>query len=395
MNESLSPTPDQDQSRRQFMRWLERVQQGTGDDAVATTATAEVQAVRQTIDSVDPPAAAAPTVEAIPVGDPQQVRELSPSILGCYHVIDGHSELSGCTLEPRPLLRVTSEVDAGHVHHRWFGGDGQPLDADLIERLGLTDLAPCDERLRASDAPVVRHWIDAALQGQTTSPWLAATIVWCRWASGAVAFRFGNGAEGRCNFAGWAIDFVHGSQRPEKFRCAASGEESFEVLALADGTVTVPQAVARCEATGTLTLISKLKPCEVSGSRVLGDLLVQCPISGLWALPDRLERCLWCGRQVVAGRIEQQLCSDCRGGQEIASDDALLAGLIADNRALSRYGHWRGWRDQAVAVLVGRRWLGGQIAIVYDRQQNRIRQTARRGRFSPRWTVQGAVDGSV
>lgn len=382
MNQLLPPTPDQDQSRSQFMQWLQEAQQGSGDEEVRT--------------------ADMSTVEAIPVGDPQQVRELSPSILGCYQVVDGHSELSGCTLEPRPLLRVTSEVDAGHVHHRWFGGDGQPLAADLIERLGLTDLAPCEERLRASDAPVVRHWIDAALQGQAVDaseqgggssvdggalPWLAATIVWCRWASGAVAFRFGNGAEGRCNFAGWAIDFVQGYQRPEKFRCAASGEESFEVLALADGTVTVPQAVARCEATGTLTLISKLKTCEVSGSRVLGDLLVQCPISGLWALPDRLETCAWCGRQVVAGRIDQQLCSDCRGGQAIDSDDALLAGLIADNRGLSRYGHWRGWRDGAVAVLVGRRWLGGQIAIVYDRQQNQIRQTARRGRFGQRWTV--------
>ncbi|QEG43855.1 hypothetical protein [Roseimaritima ulvae] len=397
MNESLSPTPAQDQSRHQFLRWLERAQQGSAALATADSPTvpaaAKAVASSGSLESGEPAAPAGPaTVEAIPLGDPQQVRELSPSILGCYHVTAGHSELSGCTLEPRPLLRITWDAEGGQVQHRWYGGDGQPLAAELIERLGLKELEPCEERLRANDAPMVRRWIAAALQTDSGAvgaapDWLAATVVWCRWASGAVAFRFGNGAEGRSNFAGWAIDFVQGYQRPEKYRCSASGEESFEVLALDDGTVTVPQAVGRCEQSGTSTLLSNLKTCEVSGRQVLADRLAQCPISGLWALPDQLECCVLCGRAVAPGRIESQVCSDCRGGRDIDPDDSLLAGLLAADGSFARYGHWRGWRDEAVAVLIGRRWLGGQLAILYDRQQARVRQVARSGRFSQRWTV--------
>ncbi|WP_153559056.1 hypothetical protein [Roseimaritima sediminicola] len=343
-------------------------------------------------------------VEAVPVGDPQQVREVSGSILDCYRVCDGHSELAGCTLEPRPLLRLTRRTSGDEIRHDWFGGDGQTLEPELIPRLGLDRLRRCEPRLRRGDEPVARQWIataaravvpiDAAGQARRRADadarWLAATVVWCRWASGTVAFRFGNAAVGRCSFAGWAIDFLHGRERPEKYRCPITGYRSYDLLMLGDGTLTVPAAVAVCQATEQTCWKTELEHCEVSGARVREECLVTCPITGRRALPGALKRCSWCERlvvpeQVAAGADRGPCCRDCREAEPLAEADPLLRQVLTTHPAWARYRRWRGWEDAERAVLIGQRW-GGQLVVLWDRQQKNVRKYGKRGRFTRRWT---------
>ena len=357
------------------------------------------------IDPFDQPQShSAQWLEAIPEGDPQQVRELSPAILGTYQVIDGHSELAGCTLDPRPFLRLSlaADADAAAVCHRWFGCDGQPVEASLFERLHLSHIVSCDPRLRRNDAPMVRQWIETSLAslqdssalleqhdpfGSNSSPeLLAATITWCRWAEGTVAFRFRNGASARTSFEGWAADFVNGNQRPEPFACEESGAAGYKVMALDDQTVTVPQAVARCEVTGQTTLAVRLVGCAVTGKKVLPEQLVACPITHRKVLPDVLQTCRWCDRQVLPEQWSDAICADCRDGSPIAADDSVLKELLAKHPQWKSFHRWKGWRDADSAVLFASR-LRGEIAIVWDCAEHRIRKLAKRGRFRREWQI--------
>ena len=340
--------------------------------------------------------------EATPAGDVQHVRDLSPSILGAYQVRQGHVELAGCTLEPRPFLRLTfpaSQPD--RLHHRWFGGDGQPLEAELTRRLGLTQLQPAAARLRDGDGAMIQQWIEAALAacqaaGQSelieAGRLLAATVAWCRWASGKVAISFTSGQRVEIPFEGWAIEFRTNRLLPLPYCCAESGLASHHLCALDDGTVTVVEALGRCEESGVETLAARLGTCEVTGRRVLKERMVCCPISGKPMLPREAARCQWCDRRVAPDQLQDGRCGDCRHGAPIAvpRDDRLLQQLVTQQPALARYTRWRGWRNEQVAVLIGARW-GGEVVVICDAPSGRIRRQAHRGRLLRRWHWQPAV----
>ncbi|QDS96735.1 hypothetical protein FF011L_55480 [Roseimaritima multifibrata] len=347
--------------------------------------------------------------EAIPVNDPQQVRELSPSILGAYQVSKGHQEFSGCTLDPRPFLglRFSAVEDENlSADWKWFGGDGMPVSESLIRKLGFDSHQPCDARLRAGDTPMVERWrkiavdqlaserlienpSDGATQASSSEALLGqdpeTVILWCRWASGTVAFRFDNGASARIPFAGWASDFVSKRQKPDPFRCPETGITGYELVALDSQTVTVSAAVGICQASQIATLISRLETCEISGKRVLPEFLSVCAISGRKAITDLLESCQWCQRQVVPSQISGHRCSDCREGEPIAGNDPLLVALLKKHPEWEKYGNWRGWRDAERAVLVGKSWRGG-LAVICDPREQTVLRVAHRGPLRRQWT---------
>lgn len=394
MTGSLRSTERLQQSRPAFEQWLACFH--TAPQSQATGAKSLLVAVGKQ-----------PLLEAVPADDPQQVREISAAILDRYRVDRGHDELSGCTLDPRPFLRLTVAAADECVRHVWFGADGRPIETELRDRLHLQQLVPCEPRLRSADADTVQQWIAAARGDETAMPQrdtgarnadfsdalLAATVVWCRWAEGTVAFRFDAGFSAQITFSGWAADFLHRRTTPPPFVCAESQLAGYHLHALADGTVTVHEAIAQCEVSGAETLACRLVTCPHSGRRVLPDHLITCPITQQALLPDAMQRCSWCDRQVAATEIDAGRCSGCRKGTPIAPGDRLLDFLFHHDPRLRRYTHWHGWQDETRAVAIGQRWWK-QVAVVCDLQPLAVRKRFETGGWKRGWQRFDAAAGS-
>ena len=343
---------------------------------------------------------AAGIIEAVPASDPQRVRDLSPAILRRYQVRQGHAELSGCSLEPRPFLRLTFGEGVGQpdlVRHLWFADDGQPVEPTLLRRLHFDRLDPVKPRLREGDAANIDRWIAAAWAGseeETTSVrdtlprqrLISATLGWCRRASGKVAIVFEAGPTAEIPFDGWAADFASGETRPAPFRCPRTGLESDQVIALDDGTVTVPAATDRCAQTGKEVFAETLARCELTGKRVLPECLIRGAVTGRRLLADAAAECQWCQRLVVPGELAAGLCRDCRQRQPVDVPDPLLEKLRKACPEMARFRRWTGWRDGQVGVFVGRRGFREGL-LVADVATGTIRRVGRRWRLGGRWQL--------
>lgn len=339
-----------------------------------------------------------PVVEAVPPADPQRVCDVSPALLSCYHVRGGHVELSGCTLEPQPFLRLTfPDPRPDRLVHIWFGDDGSRIEDSLAKRLHFDRVEPISPRLRASDVSSIERWIAAAWRAlqassQQSSHWnretlVGATIAWCRRASGKVAIVFENGPTAHIPFDGWAADFCSGYSRPAPFRCPATGQESYEIIALDDATVTVPQATARCAHSGNEVLANQLGQCEVTGKRVLPEYLIRCAVTGRKVLTDVAERCQWCQRGVVPGEVENQLCRDCRCRQPVSTSQPLLRQILDEHSEYCRFGGWTGWVDGSIGVFVGKRRLR-EVVLIVDGRTGGLVRCGRRWRLGGKWQME-------
>lgn len=354
---------------------LPRIAPGEPNDSTADLATTVEEIRRRLVELSE--LSGEPVVEAIPPEDPQRVCDISPAILNRYSVRSGHVELSGCTLEPRPFLRLTFPGSSpDRLVHIWFGDDGSRVDDQLAKRLHFDGVEPIAPRLRASDVSSIERWIAAAWRTLQVSPneasrWnrknlVGGTIAWCRRATGKVAIVFDDGPTAHVSFDGWAADFCSGNARPAPFRCPSTGFESYQVVALDDGTLTVPQAIARCAHSGKEVLADQLSQCELTGQHVLPDYLVRCAVTGRQVLADTAACCQWCQRCVVPGEIERHLCRDCRKRQPISRSHPLLHQIFEAHPEYRRYRSWTGWTDDSVGVFVGKHRLR-EIVLVAER----------------------------
>ena len=322
--------------------------------------------------------------EAEPDGEPCTIHELAARLLGPYQVRDGNVRLAGCTLDELAHLRIGRALPSGEVQYQYFGPDGSLLESDEVERFGFEHLHKVPSLLRRSDHPGIEKWTVAASDAESrlaetrverdTSGAEAAnctmvdlTVIWSRRASGKIVIQFDAGASVPLAFDGWARDFFTGRQKAPKFRCPATHLESYSLVMLEDGTVTVAEAVSRCEVSGAELLISSMDTCQLSGKRVDKQLLATCAITGKRAIADQLMSCDWCGEQVVPSVISKGRCDRCRHLRTIASHDFRLGPLFESNRDIqARFGRgrWTGWIDANLGVLVGSR-MGQKEMIVF------------------------------
>lgn len=344
--------------------------------------------------------------EAEPEGDPETIREIAGALLSPFMIRDGHSRLAGCTLEKRPTLRLgrlSEQVDASgertlRVQSRYYAADGSPWDGDTVTRRGWERLRTTPNRLRASERTSIEAWV-AAVAGEDpdalANDLVDVTVLWCRWTSGKIIIQFDSGPSASIPFAGWASDYALGRLQPARFHCARTGLESYQVIALEDGTVTVPEAVGRCELTGRELLTDALATCAASGMRVDRERLVPCEATGRLAIPDHLVRCHWCDRRLMPDQIQRGRCEQCRHAGPIAPDDPQLQPLREHHpQALAELGGgrgWTGWTAGDVGVIVG----GGmftQRLLVFDPLRGTLIRRGTRGRFSRRWKVETVAE---
>jgi hypothetical protein len=339
--------------------------------------------------------------EAEPDGEPCTIHELAARLLGPYQIRDGNVRLAGCTLDELAHLRIGRALSSGEVRYQYFGSDGSILASGEVERFGFEHLHKVPSRLRRSDHTGIEKWTVAASDAERrladtrverdTSVVEAAkctivdlTVIWSRRASGKIVIQFDAGASVPLAFDGWARDFFSGQQKAPKFLCPATHLESYSLVMLEDGTVTVAEAVACCEVSGAELLISSLDTCQLSGKRVDKQLLAACSITGKRAIADQLIACDWCGEKVVPGVISKGRCDRCRHLRTIASHDFRLRPLFESNSGIEARlgrGRWTGWIDANLGVLVGSRF-GQKELIVFRANDGHV---IRRG--SKAWPI--------
>lgn len=323
-------------------------------------------------------------LECQPECEPSKIAEIAGQILKPYRVRDGRVQLAGCTFEPRPFLKITSfNASANRFEDRWFAGNAEELDAELRESLCLDNLISVEARLRKSDRKTIDTWIQSSLAKVYSAP-VSASVVWCRWVDGTVSIQFDNGVSCSIPFQGWARDWIEGSLEPPKFRCAQTQIESYEIVCLDDETVTVAEAVAKCELTENEVLRDRLAKCSCSGKLVLREELSTCPLTEATFLPEYSQTCEWCRRKISPSGMHQEQCRACASPNLIDSSDPVLSGFLESHPEYRKFKRWSGWIDSEIALFVGQRILGGQLVVV-DLPSMKIINSGKRSPLSKVW----------
>lgn len=339
---------------------------------------------------------AAGIIEASPVGEPNQVSMVAGTILDRYQVSDGRVQLAGCMFDAKPFLRVTV-LDRLHprIVHHWFDSEGRQIDAQQQDRLGFREIAVADRQLKPSDRATVDAWIETARKQLDSVVLIGAAVVWCRRISGKVSFHFDNGADDAVEFEGWVRDFVTGTAQAPKYRCAVSGIESYNLVSLPDGTISVAEAIGVCDRSGTITHLESLGRCSVSGQSVLKEHLTTCPVTGALLLPSFLVECEWCQRGVAPDAIADGLCSDCRNPVAIDPSEDWIEELTQANPKYAKMKRWTGWIREDMALLIGQRWLNECLVVLHRNDgKTEIHRTGSRSRLSRVWQFDAATGAS-
>jgi hypothetical protein len=336
-----------------------------------------------------------PVVHAAPTARQASVPEITTRLFQAYTVQGGSARLGGCSLEDRPLLRYTYSIgrtgsDLGpRLVHVYASPDGRPIDEDLLSALGARELAPVSGRPpRVSSTERVRwrnfgeQHAPIAADGEQCE-FLLATTIWCKYAQGKVLFEIGeNRAE--TEFQGWAKLLVDGTTPPPMFRCPETGLESYEVLALDDGRITVPEAVTVCEESGRRVLTTDLEACCVTNRHVLPEHLHTCPVCGDRLLQSVMVSCAGCREQVSPHCVRDGRCAACRSMESVRKDDPRLARVLGEYERLDR---WRRWRlsETSQSYILSAHSLLRRLLIVLNKESLLVTHLADAGRFSSNW----------
>ncbi|QDS86812.1 hypothetical protein EC9_09860 [Rosistilla ulvae] len=322
--------------------------------------------------------------EAQASGEPSHVPGIAAVVLEPYKIRDGRVQLAGCTLEPRPFLRISTL--GSEIEHHWFGRDGIKIDTDLLNRLNLDRLDAIPPRLKPGDQSTMTAWIDAAASSLGTTQRIGVTVAWSQWVAGKVRIQFDQGAQTSLAFQGWAIEWEKGLLPPPMFKCPITDIESYDLVCTEDGTITAREGVGRCELTQKEVLRTELGQCAISGKNVLVDMLTTCPISDERFLTDLAKKCEWCKRLVSPHAMDQKRCKQCSDPKQDDALETIASDLQTKHPEFSKLSHWKGWVSPELALLVGRGWISETLVLI-SRPDLQILRTGTRQRFSRHWRL--------
>jgi hypothetical protein len=336
-----------------------------------------------------------PVVHAAPRGQPVSIHELASALFAPYRVEGGSVRLSGCSLEDQPLLRYTygvrsRDADGGlRLEHVYASPQQQAIEDDLLAALRVNDLTPLVARPPRLPDEQVAAWLahgerqTPRLAGDRRADFLLTTVIWCKRASGKLLFELGESSAER-SFDLWAQQLVDGTALPPPFRCAATGRESYHLVATDDGRITVADAIARCEHSGRRVLDSELETCAVTGRRVLGEFLRVCSISDECVLSGELVSCTQCRQEVSPHAISGGRCRACRSLQPVTPDDPRLARILGEYPKLDSWPRWQLAETASVYVLTARSLLR-RLLLVLDKESLEALRVAEGFRLTRHW----------
>lgn len=331
-------------------------------------------------------------IHSAPRGQPTNVHELTPRLLGAYRFQEGTVHLGGCTLEDRPVVRLTHwdrcAEGPPQMHHTFFWPDGRELPEEMIARLGLTRLDPIRERPPRAASADVEHWRQMVRnhgcpESESAPLPIVESIVWCKYAEGKVVFVDGE-RFAEVPFTGWARGLASGQLPPPPFRCAICGRQSYHLAVTDDGQITVADAIEACRVSGKRVIHTELETCAVTGQRALAEYLQTCPLTNQRVLATAMVPCAVCQQRVSPAAIKEQCCQACRRMQRVKKEDTRLARILGEYQGLD---HWRRWRlseTTHVFILVGRA-MWRQLLVVVDKSSLEVHRLATASPLSSRW----------
>ena len=333
-------------------------------------------------------------VHAFPLLQPLNVHQLTPHLLGAYRFGDGTIHLGGCTLEDRPILRMTYVTATApgcpaSLHHIHTWPDGCPVDEPTIAALGLLRLVPPTQWRPRTAKTEIRKWLQAARERAPAAglklpdPPLAETVIWCKYAQGKIVLVSGD-QSAEIPFAGWAQDFASQRLNPPPLQCSVCGKQSYHVATIDDGRITVAEAIETCDVSGKRVICTELETCAASGRRALSEYLDTCPLTDERILATVMETCALCRQRVNPVALKAGRCLACRRLQRVSKDDSRLGRILGEYPGLDRWRRWRLSETSRVFILVGRS-LRRQILVVLGRESLEPLHVATAGLFLPHW----------
>ena len=333
-------------------------------------------------------------VSAIPVDQPSSVHAFSGKLFTAYKVENGSVHLAGCTLEERPMLRVTYRVsdrnggDSSQLVHHYLDAGGEPVDQTQRKLLGLDQIEPgrgrttqLDDEQHSRLMATARVHADSLENGHAL---LLCAVIWCKHAEGKLRFTIGEVAA-ELPFSGWASALADGSQPPPPFVCPASGLKSYDLTATDDGRIVARNAITVCEATGRRGVAEDLTVCAATGKKVLADLCCVCPVSSVTLLKTELVTCPTCRQQVSPTSRKGDGCAGCRSTAAVNRDDHRMARVFGEHPGLERWRRWRIVETSQAYVLVATSFTQ-RLLVVVDKATLDPQHLATAGRFLSTWT---------
>jgi hypothetical protein len=325
-----------------------------------------------------------------PVEQPSRVTEVSEAILSAYEVENGRKHLAGCTIDDRPLLRLTffdnSELTCLH-----FLPDSKPVDGHLVAGLHLDDVVPheCQREWGTID-DVAFRWIESAKREAGRAGFLSASMVWCKYAIGKVTISV-DGQSVEVPFAGWTSLLGSRSLRPPPYKCPETGIESYQLSVDDEGHLTATEAISVCFDTGRRLLLSHMKTCPDTQLTAQHDFFEICAATAEQVHHSAIALCSICQQGVRISQLYHQTCPTCRNLKVLRKVDPTIARILGEYPRLDRWKKWRFAEGKTLCVLVGSN-LFHRILLVMDRENLDILRTAKSTRFSRTWTDVEQID---
>jgi len=320
----------------------------------------------------------APVLHAAPRNQPVSVHEISSKLFDAYTVEDGHVRLLGCTLEYRPLLRITLRQSADRLLHLFTDETGRTISASLHEDLGRDELSvSARPPVRVADR-AVEKWQEVASQvtsqREANPVPLLVTVVWCKYAIGTLLFSIGR-QSAEVSFEGWASRFASGREQPPPYACPLSDKSSHHLALTDDRQITVAEAIATCSESGRRVLQSALEICDATGKAALPEYMCDCAVTGDRVVKSALGLCDMCREEVSPTALRRGRCAACRRMENVTKHEPRIVRLIGEYPGLDR---WRRWRISETAtnyITVATSMLR-RLLLVANKQSLEIRRIA-------------------
>jgi hypothetical protein len=329
-----------------------------------------------------------PAIHSAPARQPASAGEIAERLLPAYRIDGGRIRLSGCSLEDRAFFRIFARSPAGARPQRFvewtIDADGRHVDDRVAAPLGLNDIGPMTGRppeLVPAAITDLTHLAEHGASSENGSlETIAATLLWCKWASGRLRIEFPR-ACAEIRFSGWASTL-----EAPAFICPETGRATHSIGMTDDGRIAAGEEIAVCQETNRRLLRRELAQCSASGLLALAELVETCPITERSVLKRLLATCGVCGEQVSPAAIHEAQCQACRSLAVAAVSDPRIARVLSEFPALDG---WRKWRIAETAnryVLVGSSLLK-RLLVVLDRATLEPRRVATGGRLNRTWTM--------
>lgn len=317
-------------------------------------------------------------LHAAPREQPESVHELSQILFNAYAVDGGHVRLGGCTLEDRPLLRITLPQAEDQLVHYYVDQAGQQVSDELVNELGLADLITLKRPARRLKSGELARWQETAGQvvsaNSTGAKPLLVTVIWCHYATGTLLFSIGR-QSAEVSFAGWASQLATKRVKPPPYRCPLSHHSSYNLVLTDDNQLTVAEAIATCSETGRRVLSSVLETCSLTGRQALPEHMRDCPVSGERVVASALVSCEMCREQVSPTVIRRGRCAACRGLENVTKYEPRIVRLTSEYSGLDRWRRWRMAETATVYIAVASSLLR-RLLLVVDKQGLEVRHVA-------------------